>query len=513
MATQQGPHLDGCGGYSSTGVVDVVFVHGLGGDHRETWTAKSRGVFWPEDLARELGGRVNVWSLAYDAPLLKRSEGGRLKETLGQDALELLHVLTAAERDRHAIGERPIVFVTHSLGGLVVKSMLRRAEELSRPGSATMDRTVGRIAERTRAVVFIATPHCGASLASLSLLGPTLAHGSLHLLAPLLAWSGFVLGGLALALRRLVQPSQYLQQLAQNDPALRELQVSYRQFAEHRGIETLAYYERRPYLLLTVVSPCSADPGLAACTPVGIDAHHIGIAKLPVPQQATIYKDLRALIERVARQVGAGRTCSVLAPAIEQDLIEVLGDPSFEPLKRQIFPGGQLDLPRRFDQLPADSDLRVRFERALRDSVRGHIERGQLVLSDATVLLAETSAFDLDKYVLYLWREQLLSKELKALRRCVAREADAIRHASGTTTSLIPLYRAARAIEHGIGDDLGAIRQEIQQALAVIKAKQAQGVALDGGGETQGLLTRVDAALGAWRSSVDATCVAADQQP
>lgn len=59
----------------------------------------------------------------------------------------------------HSIGLRPIVFVTHSLGGLLVKEILFTA------------RTSGikewrPIAQATRGVVFFGTPHSGSAVAN-----------------------------------------------------------------------------------------------------------------------------------------------------------------------------------------------------------------------------------------------------------------------------------------------------------------------------------------------------------
>ncbi|WP_024511858.1 hypothetical protein [Bradyrhizobium sp. ARR65] len=60
----------------------------------------------------------------------------------------------------YSFGARPIVFICHSLGGLLVKQMMRTAAE-SRDASWTS------IDESCVGVFFLATPHTGSSLADL----------------------------------------------------------------------------------------------------------------------------------------------------------------------------------------------------------------------------------------------------------------------------------------------------------------------------------------------------------
>jgi hypothetical protein len=455
---------------------------------------------------KELGDRVNVWLLAYDAPLLKLSEGGRLKETLGQDAIELLRVLARPENGKRQIGERPIVFVTHSLGGLIVKAMLRRADEAGpRDAAISSSDSIARIAQQTRAIVFIATPHCGSSLASLKVLAPLVAKGGAGALGLLVAIPTFLLSVLSLFLGYLLRPSQYVEQLGTDDAYLRELQDFFRKFAERMDVQTLAYYERKKYRFLPVVSPCSADPGLATCTPSGINDHHVGITKLSSPKGSTLYREVLGLIQDVERKAGAGKTFSVFEPVLEQDILRLLNDPKFEPLKGKLVHEGKLRFSRKFDEIPADDQLRVAFEEALRECIRSRLENRTLSFSAATVLLAGESPFDLDKYVLYLWREHNLIQEMKTLRRCVAKEADVIKNASGVAPSLIPLYRAARAVEHAIEDDLQTMCNEVQQAQTVIEDKRKAFPQLDGPrGQTRNLLKRLEEGLTGYSTTVKA---------
>jgi triacylglycerol esterase/lipase EstA (alpha/beta hydrolase family) len=57
------------------------------------------------------------------------------------------------------LGERPLVFVTHSMGGLLIKQLLGAAN-----GNAAQA-PWRAIIEKTRGVCFIATPHFGSDLA------------------------------------------------------------------------------------------------------------------------------------------------------------------------------------------------------------------------------------------------------------------------------------------------------------------------------------------------------------
>lgn len=70
------------------------------------------------------------------------------------------------------IGEgRPVVWVSHSMGGLIVKGIINQA-------LASDDPKVRQIAENTRGIIFLGTPHKGSSIAKYSqqtaLLWPTI---------------------------------------------------------------------------------------------------------------------------------------------------------------------------------------------------------------------------------------------------------------------------------------------------------------------------------------------------
>ncbi|KAI3460251.1 hypothetical protein Pfo_016914 [Paulownia fortunei] len=119
--------------------LDVVFVHGLRGGPFKTWRlsedksstksglvekidedAGKQGTFWPGEWLAVDFPHARLFSLKYKTNLTQWS-GASLP--LQEVSSMLLDKLVAA-----GIGDRPVVFVTHSMGGLVVKQMLYQAK-------------------------------------------------------------------------------------------------------------------------------------------------------------------------------------------------------------------------------------------------------------------------------------------------------------------------------------------------------------------------------------------------
>ncbi|KAK4216305.1 hypothetical protein QBC37DRAFT_456012 [Rhypophila decipiens] len=141
---------------SSPGL-DIVFVHGLRGHREKTWTSKS-GVFWPRDLLpNDLpGARVMSWG--YDATIVQFfSSESASQASLFAHSKSLLEDISAKRRkDR----KRPILWVCHSLGGLVVKAALIAANGY---GKNERFPELGAVYEATIGVLFMGTPHRGSS--------------------------------------------------------------------------------------------------------------------------------------------------------------------------------------------------------------------------------------------------------------------------------------------------------------------------------------------------------------
>src|SRR5262249_20065311 len=141
---------------AGTGKVDVIFVHGLTGDPIDTWTSinsgEPEGDYWPKWLVKDLPA-LNLYTLGYSAGIFAK---WALKElALHEQATARLEQLASFN-----IGAQPLVFIAHSLGGLLAKQIIRS-------GSEALDPDWKRIANNCRLVIFLATPHTGSSLASI----------------------------------------------------------------------------------------------------------------------------------------------------------------------------------------------------------------------------------------------------------------------------------------------------------------------------------------------------------
>lgn len=102
--------------------VDVVLVHGLNGHPEKTWTAKS-GVFWPTDLlpASLKGAKARILVYGYNADVYAfGGDRSASSDMIHQHAQTLVTGLSL-ERQSEDCGENAIIWVAHSLGGILVK--------------------------------------------------------------------------------------------------------------------------------------------------------------------------------------------------------------------------------------------------------------------------------------------------------------------------------------------------------------------------------------------------------
>jgi protein SERAC1 len=171
--------------------LDIVFVHGLQGHPRKTWAKKTNAghqyhhyapksqaaeanplavvddhttdsccsdsdIFWPGHLLPHDLPNCRILTWGYDT-MVTRGWTAVSQNNLFSHAKDFLYALERI----HPKG-RPIIFVAHSLGGIMVKELLRRSE-------VSRESTLQDIINSTVGVVFLGTPHRGSpDLASLA---------------------------------------------------------------------------------------------------------------------------------------------------------------------------------------------------------------------------------------------------------------------------------------------------------------------------------------------------------
>ncbi|RLN90762.1 hypothetical protein BBJ28_00026816, partial [Nothophytophthora sp. Chile5] len=139
--------------------VDVVFLHGLLGCPYETWTCgEDENSVWAQEwLLRDLkqeGCNPRVLSVGYDSQLL--ASGSAWRTMCFEDTSS--EILTQLDAARVGCGDRPVVFVTHSLGGVLLKQILLNSTTKSESEDTSL-------VDNVNGVVFFGVPHHGSPVA------------------------------------------------------------------------------------------------------------------------------------------------------------------------------------------------------------------------------------------------------------------------------------------------------------------------------------------------------------
>ncbi|KAM7200190.1 hypothetical protein V8F20_005408 [Naviculisporaceae sp. PSN 640] len=161
-------------------VVDIVIVHGLQGHPFTTWaspqpklkanevtrksildklsgrirrnsgrTSSLSFIFWPRDMLPSSCPRSRILVYGYDSKVTRYLSAGTNKNNIFSHARDLLSALSR----KRELGRR-LVFIAHSLGGIVVKEMLAQS-------STSTDHSHKNIVDSTSSVIFLGTPHRG----------------------------------------------------------------------------------------------------------------------------------------------------------------------------------------------------------------------------------------------------------------------------------------------------------------------------------------------------------------
>ncbi|KAM5344762.1 hypothetical protein ACJ41O_010624 [Fusarium nematophilum] len=238
--------------------IDVVAIHGLNGHYFKTWTDSATQFNWLRDAVPTVLPKARVMSFSYDSAL----QFSKSASDIFDFADQLLEFLLA-ERRSSIEQARPIVFICHSLGGIVFKQGMIRAFERERY-TALLRKTIG--------VMFLATPHRGSAYANWA-----------RILARILKYAG----------RRMkTQLSKDL------EPKSRVLEQISRSFVERTEAMTIvSFYEtsKLDYASAVIVEKESACLGLRNETLIPLNGNHRTICKY----RAENHGDLRIILRNL----------------------------------------------------------------------------------------------------------------------------------------------------------------------------------------------------------------------
>ncbi|KAI1339150.1 hypothetical protein F5Y15DRAFT_95240 [Xylariaceae sp. FL0016] len=253
---------------------DIVFIHGLGGTSRWTWSKdRDPELFWPltflplePDLCL-----ARILTFGYDASVQKT--GGLTTSVLdfAKDLLFDLKYGRDQNSDDLAMGNVPIIFVVHSMGGLIVKEAYMQGQH---------DPEYETIIKAVTAITFIATPHRGTNLAQ--------------------------------TLNRILDSAivtnskQYVADLVKNSVTIQKLNEQFRHIAPR--LQIVSFYETLPTSIglrnvrVMVLEKESSVLGYPGEVSKALAADHHGVCKyhgLDDPNYITMRNILKSLVSKI----------------------------------------------------------------------------------------------------------------------------------------------------------------------------------------------------------------------
>lgn len=161
------------------------------------------------------------------------------------------------------VGKRPITWVCHSMGGLLVKKIL--VEEWKNGDKHN-------ICKNTRSIIFYSTPHRGSHIAALTQ-----------------------------TTQMFIWPSIEVQELRQESPNLLQLHKDFLEMLNDYPMEIVSFSETKSTLVTALklsfqfVTPDSADPGIGEFFQIPQD--HLTICK-PANRRSFLYHKLLCVLRR-----------------------------------------------------------------------------------------------------------------------------------------------------------------------------------------------------------------------
>ncbi|BCS04131.1 NACHT and WD domain protein [Aspergillus luchuensis] len=249
--------------------IESIFVHGLGGGSRKTWSKTTSGYhYWPQEwLPKDPAfSHVRVHSFGYNSDWSKGKDNCL---DIYHFAKSLLGELSTSPHLSHT--DTPIVFLGHSMGGLVIKKAYLLASQ---------DAFFEGLVKRFHAIYFFATPHRGSDSAKL----------------------------LENILQITYSSRAYVSDLKRGSSTLQSINEEFR---KHSGkMELWSFYETQKLTIglfsILIVDPNSATLGYREEQQIPLGADHRSICKfdaLTDPNYVTVRNALALTVSRILQSV------------------------------------------------------------------------------------------------------------------------------------------------------------------------------------------------------------------
>ncbi|MEQ3748558.1 MAG: ABC-three component system protein [Celeribacter sp.] len=226
--------------------LDIIFLHGLAGDRFSTWT-NAAGELWPRLIA-DTFTTCRIYTCGF-----KSSRTAGIKAGEGTSIMDLGSLVADGLICREPLAPKTL-FICHSLGGLVVKQMLRKCSD-------SADSDFNELGRSCVGVAFLATPHQGSKFAST--LNTILSNGA----------------------------SKQLSQLTDSEEELISLNEYFRARVGRKDIAVKSFYETEKTWGVQIVDKVSGNPGVYGSDPIPVEADHIGICK-PETSDAPVHRSI-----------------------------------------------------------------------------------------------------------------------------------------------------------------------------------------------------------------------------
>ncbi|KAK3955687.1 hypothetical protein QBC32DRAFT_395282 [Pseudoneurospora amorphoporcata] len=270
---------------------DLIFVHGLGGHPQLTWSKNHNvDLFWPELWLPEDPdvGRARIFTYGYDAKYLG---GNKNTNSITNFAKDLLFQMRCG-KDKNGqdldIGQNPLTFVVHSMGGLVVKKAYLMGFH---------DKAYKDIIAVVSAIIFLSTPHRGTNLADT--------------LENLLQYS-------------FQAKKDFISDLKKNSPAIDEINESFRHVAPKLSI--YSFYETLETTIgpkkVMILEKDSSVMGYSDEVSIPLTADHHDVCKYSSREDHN-YKSVVSAIRKLVKLFRSKTTNSGYTFANVQELFQV----------------------------------------------------------------------------------------------------------------------------------------------------------------------------------------------